>query len=163
MWRVLAVAFVVASVLVALLAFSGSVSVGADDLPCVGIDWKTGDRCGEPPYVEPPDPCQPSPEGCDGDGGFMPLPRSCAECGVLPGCGGLSIWWGGMFGSWLLVLGVMGWIGRPLWRHRKRRRLSSDEGDLVLRRDPRYPHLPPFDPQLQRLIIMAKERAGRFR
>jgi hypothetical protein len=32
----------------------------------------------------------------------------------------ISVWWGGAFGSWMLVLGVMGWLAWPLWRHRKK-------------------------------------------
>lgn len=142
MKRILAVIVVLGALLgLALLATPAQAT--DPDYECeVGINYKTGQPCGgstvPPP---PPEPCNITPDGCVDVAPFDPV--TCGSCNTPVLCA-TSVWWGGAFGSWLLVVGVMGGIGLPLWRHRKKGRLPVD----LLR---------------QRMEIEAKERARRFR
>lgn len=139
-----------ASVLILLLVFSVAAllalpagEAGADNNECIWGEPVVNpkgpcDRPGPPPE---PDDCLPGPDGC-GEPTFLPVLK-CDMCGNMLAFCFASVWWGGAFGSWMLVLGVMGGLAWPLWRHRKRGHL-------------------PVDRPRQRLEIAAKERARRF-
>lgn len=122
MWRVVAIV----SVLVALLALS-AVEVQADDGSCWDAQIGPKGPCDTPNPTPLPDPCgPPNPKGECNEPEFRPV-FTCAMCGTAIAFCQPPAWLGGAFGSWMLVVGVMGWLAWPLWRHRKKGRPIMDE------------------------------------
>lgn len=79
-----------------------------------------GTPCSPPPATPTPSSC--GPVGAEGEctpGFTTAAPWSCTGLPGLP----LSIW-GGMFGGWMLVVGIMGYLGWQVWRPKRRRGLT---------------------------------------